>query len=193
VIGPQTVLMEAVVWVSEWEMACCGEPFSVGDRVSWHVVAEAETGGAWQAEIAAAAGGSSIDYCETHHEPYGDNASPLTGTVVRIRAIIRESASSAANPIVFQSVPGTVGLRDLAALDRDSGWSSPETLLDGTPVPPPRPEDFVPVVPQAPVSPGIPGTASFGWFVSTEGHRPRRHRATEGYLVDLVEVAVGGA
>jgi len=181
------------VWVSEWEMACCGEPFSIGDRVSWHVVAEAETGGAWQTEIAEAAGGSSIGYSETHHEPYEDDASPLTGRVARIRAVIRERASSAADPVFFQPVPGTVELRDLGALDRDSGWSSPVTLLDGTPVPPPEPEDFVRVVPQAPVSPGTPETVSFGWFVSAAGHRPRRHRATEGYLVDLVDVAVGSA
>lgn len=26
-----------IVWYDEWQMACCGEPFSIGDKVKWPV------------------------------------------------------------------------------------------------------------------------------------------------------------
>ena len=30
----------AVVWYSAWQMECCGQPFSVDDRVQWNLTEE---------------------------------------------------------------------------------------------------------------------------------------------------------
>jgi hypothetical protein len=32
-----------VVWVADWEMQCCGDPFAVGGSVSWHLSPVAES------------------------------------------------------------------------------------------------------------------------------------------------------
>ncbi len=32
--------MAGVVWIADWELQCCGEPFAVGDVVSWRIRAE---------------------------------------------------------------------------------------------------------------------------------------------------------
>lgn len=34
--------MERTVWVQDWQMQCCGEPFALGKRVSWPLSGEVD-------------------------------------------------------------------------------------------------------------------------------------------------------
>lgn len=35
----------ALVWYSDWQLECCGEPFSVNDSVEWNLAADPDLDG----------------------------------------------------------------------------------------------------------------------------------------------------
>lgn len=35
---PQGDMVARTIWMDDWEMQCCGEPFEVGSRVTWTLV-----------------------------------------------------------------------------------------------------------------------------------------------------------
>lgn len=60
----------ALVWYSAWQMECCGQPFSVNDRVEWNLTEEPEVD--W---IEAAVGvdlAVQVTHQEDHHELDGN-------------------------------------------------------------------------------------------------------------------------
>ncbi|WP_395245000.1 DUF6578 domain-containing protein [Agromyces sp. MMS24-K17] len=177
----------ALVWLTEWEWACCGEPFGVGDRVEWRAVG-VRPSDAWLGEVLGTELAGEVSWAETHHETSAEEEVPLAGVVRGIRAVFADRASTAADPVSFVVVPGTAAFRDLERLDRDVigelADASSMTLLDGGPVPPPRPEDLVPLAASA--SPGrTDGGATLGWFAAAGPRPARRSRSVQGYLVEV--------
>jgi hypothetical protein len=68
------------VWVQEWQFACCGGPFAVGDTVTW-TISPAVPGAlaAYLGEDRAAA----LAGVEDHHDALPDPA-PVAGRIVEI-------------------------------------------------------------------------------------------------------------
>lgn len=73
------------VWLHEWEWACCGDPFRVGDDVTLMVDREITS------ELRTYAGdtiAATLDAVESHHEEGG--ATPLVGTVRAVYGVVIE-------------------------------------------------------------------------------------------------------
>ena len=69
------------IWLDEWEWACCGTPFQVGDQVSFQTDPRSD-------ELATLLGpelAPSVDRRESHHEDGGRDE--VTGTVVAVWAV----------------------------------------------------------------------------------------------------------
>ena len=66
------------IWVEEWQMKCCGDPFKVGDEVTW-------TAEEWRCDMPKIPGVEEIDY---NYENHGDDdVHTICGTVRRIFAV----------------------------------------------------------------------------------------------------------
>lgn len=72
-------MTEAIVWISSWQMECCGEPFGVGDIVSLHLDDEPDT--PWLASALGSDVAHRVTPAEDHH---GEEHPEPTGRVVRI-------------------------------------------------------------------------------------------------------------
>ena len=74
------------VWMADWQMQCCGEPFSVGTTVEWPLAPVADRGAlilAMGQELA-----ETVTHQEDHHGLLlPENAPRTAGTVLSIRAI----------------------------------------------------------------------------------------------------------
>lgn len=75
--------MERTVWVQDWQMQCCGDPFTLGQRVSWTTSGEVDREylGVVLGEQAAA---QITDY-EDHHDTSATTL--IEGTVRSIDAV----------------------------------------------------------------------------------------------------------
>ena len=75
--------MEGTVWVSEWQLRCCGDPFEVGAWVRWHVVPPDVE---WLTEVLGAEVAATVVGVEEHHDRLTE-ATELEGRVRSIRAV----------------------------------------------------------------------------------------------------------
>lgn len=73
--------MQSVVWVSSWQMECCGDAFAVGDRIDWTV--EPTDGDSWLSESLGAETAARITHAEEHHSEK-KGLSRLSGRVASI-------------------------------------------------------------------------------------------------------------
>lgn len=79
------------VWVDDWQLQCCGEPFEIGSRVTWTVMVDSLEG------VRTSLGNSShVDAREDHHDLAPEDAPMIQGTVRAIYAVT----------FAFESLPG---------------------------------------------------------------------------------------
>ncbi|MEV0372118.1 DUF6578 domain-containing protein [Streptomyces sp. NPDC050636] len=109
--------MELIVWVDNWQMQCCGDPFSIGSRVSWKLIdADKE----WLADVVGAHVADRIDGAEEHHGGSADDAI-TEGTVTGISAVhCRYAPRPGSADRTRCPVPGS-GTR--TALTSADGWT----------------------------------------------------------------------
>lgn len=74
------------VWLTEWEWACCGDPFGLGDEVDFGI--ESRTAHPALDEILGAELVATVDAMESHHEE--ELADRVSGRVVAIYMVTRE-------------------------------------------------------------------------------------------------------
>jgi hypothetical protein len=72
------------VWVDNWQLQCCGEPFTIGSTVSW-TLREADTD--WLTAVLGAETAASVDAAEEHHDNMTASTPPTSAKVVRIDAV----------------------------------------------------------------------------------------------------------
>jgi hypothetical protein len=72
------------IWLDEWEWACCGTPFEVGDQVSFQTDPRSEA----LATMLGPEFAPSVDRQESHHDDGGRGEA--TGTVVAVWAVAFE-------------------------------------------------------------------------------------------------------
>jgi hypothetical protein len=73
-----------LVWVEDWEMQCCGDPFAVGSVVEWGLVPHTRDDGDYLAVPLGKAMADAITHCETHHESPDDHPQPV---ITRARVV----------------------------------------------------------------------------------------------------------
>lgn len=73
-ITKKTRLSECSIYYQSWQMQCCGDPFSVGDKIEWTCTVPPRLKNAH---------GTIYDFEEDHH---GDETHSITGTVTKIIA-----------------------------------------------------------------------------------------------------------
>ena len=66
-------LDECTVFYDAWQMQCCGEPFSVGDEVSWTCVVPVHPG---------VASGRIVDFYEDHHKDFSHKIKGMVSNIV---------------------------------------------------------------------------------------------------------------
>ena len=80
----QNDLVEIKVWVDHWQMQCCGEPFAIGDEVSW-TLRDPDT--EWLAHVLGSDLAAGIGKAEEHHGGVGEGVTPTVGIVASIHAV----------------------------------------------------------------------------------------------------------
>ena len=100
------------VWVEDWQMQCCGDPFAVGDAVCWMAVRSA--GMKEVDSILGLENGTSIEWVEDHHDLA--DTEPLSAIVQAIQAVFYRFrlADRAVVPIMGSGV--------LIANSHATGW-----------------------------------------------------------------------
>ncbi|KXK60326.1 hypothetical protein AWW66_19610 [Micromonospora rosaria] len=77
--------MAIKVWVDDWQMRCCGEPFAVGDRVSWRL---RDLDPEWLGLVLGSNLARGVDKAEEHHGGVGEEVLlPVVGIVASIHAV----------------------------------------------------------------------------------------------------------
>lgn len=115
--------MHALVWVDEWQFACCGEPFSVYSRLWWNLI---EPDVEWLSTFLGPDEASRVTYAEDHHGPDGI----YNNVFVRgIRAVHCGYVFVPGHPPRTQAVEGTTQFRGVDRVDRVEWSDEPE--IDG--------------------------------------------------------------
>ncbi len=107
--------MERTVWVQDWQMQCCGHPFTIGQRVSWSTSKEVDRE-YLGAVLGAQAPVQIMDY-EDHHNMGATTL--IEGTVGSIEAVWCRFAPQGRDFLSFYPVPGTTKIESRNSAD---GW-----------------------------------------------------------------------
>jgi hypothetical protein len=101
------------VYVENWQMDCCGEPFSAGSHVSWTLIQGHST---WIQTILGSDVGITVDAKEDHHGKAScrnpSDAEHREGHLrglLPVRTICRESGSVRTSSRVRRTQPGGTG------------------------------------------------------------------------------------
>lgn len=109
------------VWVDGWQLECCGEPFAVGQEVSW-VLRDLDR--EWLASFLGGGLAGSVDKAEEHHGNEPEGVPPTVGTVVSIEAVHCRYAPLSPDVNGLHPVAGsgtTVSVRNTAVAGQDRG------------------------------------------------------------------------
>ncbi|MGW5641967.1 DUF6578 domain-containing protein [Saccharopolyspora sp. NPDC003752] len=111
--------MNALVWVSEWEIQCCGEPFAVGERVDWTLRDDPDR--EWLAAALGPELAQSVSHVESHHNEVPEEVSPVRARVLGIRRAYCRYAAAHGGDSHPYPVPGSAVLTEV---DRADGWEA---------------------------------------------------------------------
>src|SRR5579864_3974777 len=110
--------MGLTVWVDSWQMQCCGEPFRVGQQVSW-ALGDVDTD--WLIAMLGADAQVSVNAAEEHHGGLPDETPSTTGTVSRIAAVhCRYTPAPGQDSQTLYPVPGSGVQSHVESAD---GWT----------------------------------------------------------------------
>jgi hypothetical protein len=98
----QTEVVESRIWVEAWQLQCCGDPFEVGQPVSWTVTSAVDR--EYLENVIGAEAAAAVTDHEDHHDVAGGDVRPLSGTVTDIAAV---SCHFALQGRALYPVPGT--------------------------------------------------------------------------------------
>ncbi len=76
------------IWLTEWEWACCGDAFTVGDTVDLGIASRARE--PWLTELLGTELAATVDAVESHHEE--EFAERLRGQVTAVHRVTHELA-----------------------------------------------------------------------------------------------------
>ena len=110
-------MKECKIYYESWQLQCCGDPFSVGERVEWTCAKPGKFNNIY---------GVTWDFVEDHH---GDDTHLVTGTITRIISERSETPKSD-NQVVY----GEVGLirEDIQFADGWESWKDDDDTMHYT-------------------------------------------------------------
>jgi hypothetical protein len=73
------------IWMDGWQMQCCGNPFRIGSRVEWTLVADPDRD--FLTSVLGDDIASAVTHWEEHHGGLPDDAPATAGVVRAIRAV----------------------------------------------------------------------------------------------------------
>ena len=115
----ETGRVEALIWVADWELQCCGKPFAVGDTVTW-ATTPADGSSDWLAVLVGPDLAHEISYLNTRHGPHpSEGSASIRGEVVGIRAAFVMHEADPPDSKMLHPVPGSEHLHDVFRAD---GW-----------------------------------------------------------------------
>ncbi|WP_157548714.1 DUF6578 domain-containing protein [Nonomuraea candida] len=76
--------MNGNVWVDDWQMQCCGEPFQIGSTVSWTLHPADRD---WLTRVLGEETAATIDWSEEHHSDESPDALRVEARVIGISAV----------------------------------------------------------------------------------------------------------
>ena len=106
-----------LVWVDAWQLQCCGEPFSVGDVVTWTLSSEPDR--EWLSNAIGATPANSVTHAEGHHGDLPESCPRTTGRVTAIKSAFCRYAPVRADDKTLYPVSGSARLFDVTRAD---GW-----------------------------------------------------------------------
>lgn len=92
------------IWVDDWQMQCCGEPFAIGSSVRWSTRAPDSD---HLATFLGDGEAAHVDAAEEHHSDDGDELEHVSGTVTAIAALFGRYAPLPGKPNVLFRSPGS--------------------------------------------------------------------------------------
>lgn len=120
--------MTAVVWVSSWQLQCCGDSFAVGGRVEWTV--EDAVDRAWLDAALGPQQAARVTHTEDHHADH-DDLRRLSGRVVSILAAWGAFAPTEPDARTLSPVPGSARFVDVTEPFGADGRGFPGLQLNG--------------------------------------------------------------
>jgi hypothetical protein len=104
--------MSTTVWVTAWQLQCCGDPFDVGSAVRWTLVPPDVE---WLATVLGAELAEDVTGMEEHHDLL-PGATEFAGRVRSIRAVVHEleQRSNTLHPVAGSTV--------LTEIETADGW-----------------------------------------------------------------------
>lgn len=111
---------QMLVVYNEWQMACCGEPFSVGDSVAWTITADPE-GGEYFARLSDPRMSATQVFREDHHGDLADDWPITRGVVRRIQtlSVLMELDPDEPDGRTYRWKAGSEVVRDITAAPRE--------------------------------------------------------------------------
>ncbi|MEP7764228.1 DUF6578 domain-containing protein [Sanguibacter sp. 25GB23B1] len=117
--------MAVLIWVDGWQMQCCGEPFSVGDVVAWHVD---DPDSEWLSAALGPEMAQRVAYAEERHSESPDDLPLQRGSVIAIHAAFSEYAPISADSTALYPVKGSAVLREVPRADGSDRLESGATF-----------------------------------------------------------------
>jgi hypothetical protein len=104
-----------LVWVSDWQIACCGDTFKVGGPVAWTLDTSEDQD--WFIGVLGHDLAAQVDASEEHHGGLPEDTPVTKATVQRIRAVSSRFGPSSQGGNVLVPIPGTTELVDVPEAD----------------------------------------------------------------------------
>ena len=121
-----TVSPVVLIWYSDWEMECCGEPFAVHDIVEWDLTPALDTD--WLKDVVGDELASRVTHSHEKHGPGEAGRRRRRGQVLSIRcAYGRHAPAPGGNEDMLYPVAGTA---QLISVDRVDGREGRRSELD---------------------------------------------------------------
>lgn len=110
--------MQVTVWVDDWQLQCCGEPFAVGSHVAW-TLGPANVD---RLEVALGTQAGAIDLIEDHHGGLPEGTPVTRGTVTSIKAVHRRLPAPVHADVTCRSVSRADGWEPQTPQSRFLGY-----------------------------------------------------------------------
>ncbi|HEY6740556.1 MAG TPA: DUF6578 domain-containing protein [Actinopolymorphaceae bacterium] len=108
--------MDLTIWVDEWQMECCGDPFSVGSTVSWTVLPVTDPD--WLCDVLGPERAAAVDAVEDHHAATPDDLREIAGVVQAISTVhCRFAEVAPRDPQGARPVPGSCVVTEVDRTD----------------------------------------------------------------------------
>ncbi|MBE1878053.1 DUF6578 domain-containing protein [Myceligenerans pegani] len=108
--------MQIKVWYSEWQMACCGTPFAVNDKIEWGI-----SHGGHDEVLEDIFDETTAAQCFGSEEHHGDTDETIRGTVKAIAVVRAQYEPDPDNPRMLFAARGTGAMDPAQHVDGTEG------------------------------------------------------------------------